>query len=221
MDRGPGYANPVMDNSSDSSRADSTQHYFSSEPLAAENLRDLHVTLAGVDLDLVTASGIFSPDHVDLGTKVLLRKTPPPPHEGNLLDIGCGWGPIALSLALESPAAHVWAVDVNTRALELVQRNAERAGVNNITACTPQEVPDDIRFATIWSNPPVRIGKPALQDLVRTWLERLIVDGDAWLVIQRHLGGDSLHRWLADQGWEVERVGSAKGFRVLRVAPGA
>jgi len=192
------------------------QHYFSSEPLSSQNLRDLRVTLAGRELELVTAAGIFSPDHVDLGTRVLLRKVPTPPQEGNLLDLGCGWGPVALTMALESPRAHVWAIDVNTRAVEIVRRNAQRAGIENITACTPDEVPADVEFATIWSNPPVRIGKTALQELVTQWLGRLIKDGEAWLVIQRHLGADSLHRWLA-QSWEVERAGSAKGFRVLQV----
>lgn len=194
------------------------QHYFSSEPLSAQNLRELRVTLAGRELDLVTAAGIFSPDHVDLGTRVLLRKVPAPAQEGNLLDLGCGWGPISLTMALESPRAHVWAVDVNTRAVEIVRRNAQRAGIENITACTPDEVPTEVEFATIWSNPPVRIGKAALQELVSQWLGRLIKDGEAWLVIQRHLGADSLHRWLA-QNWEVERAGSAKGFRVLQVKP--
>lgn len=219
MDQCGRYPDEVMDNPAAPSAGQAPQHYFSSEPLTAKNLRDLHVNIAGQDLELVTASGIFSPDHIDLGTKVLLRKAPTPPAAGNLLDIGCGWGPIALTLALRSPAAHVWAVDVNSRALELVRRNAERAGVKNLTAVPPDEVPADLKFAAIWSNPPVRIGKPALQELVSTWLQRLIADGDAWLVIQRNLGGDSLHRWLMEQGWAVERAGSAKGFRVLRVTP--
>jgi len=206
-----------MDNSSDA-RAGRGEHYFSSEPHGELNARDLHVHLAGKDLRLVTGSGIFSPDHLDTGTRVLLRKAPQPPQHGNLLDIGSGWGPIALSLALSSPQARVWAIDVNERARELTRRNAELAGVKNITVCGPDEVPSDLNFAGIWSNPPVRIGKGPLQALMSQWLERLTMDGDAWLVIQRHLGADSLHRWLAGQGWQVERAGSAKGFRVLHVA---
>jgi len=73
-------------------------------------------------------------------------------------------------------------------------------------------------FDTIWSNPPIRVGKAALHDLLGAWLPRLAPAGEAWLVVQRHLGADSLAVWLADQGWgEVEKVASAKGFRVLRV----
>lgn len=197
--------------------ANSSEHYFSAKPATAANLRKIRVTLAGRELELETASGVFSPGHVDAGTGVLLRRVPPPSQTGNLLDIGSGWGPIAISLALHSPAAHVWAIDVNERALDLVRRNARRAGLENITACKPEEVPADLEFATIWSNPPVRIGKLQLQNLVTTWLKRLTGDGEAWLVIQRHLGADSLHRWLADE-WRVERVGSSKGFRVLRIA---
>lgn len=175
------------------------------------------MTLADQDLELVTAGGIFSPDHVDVGTKVLLRKVPAPPARGHLLDIGCGWGPITLTLALRAPEAHVWAVDVNERARDLTRRNAELAGLKNITVCAPDEVPAHIEFDAIWSNPPVRIGKSELQQLLTRWLGRLTRDGGAWLVIQRHLGGDSMHRWLAAQGWSIERAGSAKGFRVLHV----
>lgn len=211
-----GYASYVMDNSPNP-RAGG-QHYFSSKPHGEFKERDLHVRLAGKDLKLVTGSGIFSPGHLDIGTGVLLRKAPDPPASGNLLDIGCGWGPIALTMALSSPAAHVWAIDVNERALQLTRRNATLAGVENITVCHPDDVPKDLKFTGVWSNPPVRIGKPALQGLVLQWLGRLTLDGAAWLVIQRHLGADSLHRWLETQGWDVERAGSAKGFRVLYVA---
>lgn len=199
------------------SDAEPGQHYFTQSPASSQNLRDLNVRLADQDLVLKTASGIFSPDHVDTGTKVLLRKVPAPPTSGHLLDVGAGWGPIALTLALRSPQATVWAVDVNERALDLVRKNARLAGVENVRALTPDEVPSDIQFSTIWSNPPVRIGKQELRALVSGWLERLTEDGVAWLVIQRHLGGDSLHRWLDEQGWNVQRAGSAKGFRVLRV----
>lgn len=191
-------------------------HYFTANPASRDQLRTMDVTLAGRELQLVSASGIFSPDHLDTGTRVLLRKVPPAPAEGALLDLGSGWGPIALTMALQSPQATVWAVDVNRRALDLVERNAKRAGVSNIRVCTPDQVPPHLSFSAIWSNPPVRVGKQALHDILDTWLPRLSKDAAAWLVIQRHLGADSLHTWLG-QKWQVERAGSAKGFRVLSV----
>ena len=196
------------------------EHYFSARPASAEQRRRLHVRLAGRDVEVETAGGVFSPDHVDLGTQVLLRTVPEPPATGDLLDLGCGWGPVALTLALLAPDARVWAVDVNERALDLARRNAARLGLGNVVVATPDEVPGDVSFATVWSNPPVRIGKPALHDLLRTWLPRLAPGADAWLVVGRNLGADPLQRWLTEEaGLATTREASAKGFRVLRVRP--
>lgn len=193
-------------------------HYFTAEPASPDERRRLDVTLAGRAVRVWTAPGIFSPGRVDLGTQVLLREVPPPPAEGHLLDLGCGWGPLALTMALASPAADVWAVDVNRRSLDLVARTAGDLGLRGLRAVEPDGVPADVTFATIWSNPPIRVGKAALHGLLARWLPRLAPDGAAYLVVQRNLGADSLHRWLTeDLGLPTERVGSAKGFRVLRV----
>jgi len=181
--------------------------------------RTISVQLAGRHLDVTTSNGIFSPERVDAGTQVLLGNVPAPPPGGNLLDLGCGWGPIALTLALESPHATVWAVDVNERALELVRRNAESLGLDNVNAVTPDDVPADARFMTIWSNPPIRVGKNELHAMMLSWLPRLELGADAWLVVQRNLGSDSLHRWLQAElpsDFAVTRAATNKGYRVLR-----
>ncbi|MBC7289839.1 MAG: methyltransferase [Actinotalea sp.] len=198
-------------------------HYFTAAPASDGERRRLPVVLAGREVEVETAGGVFSPDHVDLGTRVLLRSVPPPPATGDLVDLGCGWGPVALTMALLSPGARVWAVDVNQRALDLVRRNARSLGLDNVTAVTPADVPAGLRPVAIWSNPPIRVGKAALHDLLRTWLTRLAPDGEAHLVVQRHLGADSLQAWLqAELGCRAERLASAKGFRVLQVGrPGA
>jgi len=196
------------------------EHYFSQTPGAPEHRRDIDVRLAGRTLTVGTAGGVFCPDHVDLGTRVLLEHVPDPPASGDLLDLGCGWGPITVELALRAPAAQVWALDVNTRALDLVADNARRLGLETVHPVTADQIPDDLRFAQIWSNPPIRIGKPALHTLLATWLGRLTEDGTAYLVVSRNLGGDSLHRWLdSTLTRPVDRIGSAKGFRVLQVGP--
>jgi 16S rRNA (guanine1207-N2)-methyltransferase len=200
-----------------------TDHYFSTEPTGRQRQRELRVRLAGQDVDVLTTGGVFSADRLDLGTAVLLREVPGPPPVGDLLDLGCGWGPLALTLGLLSPAATVWAVDVNPRARELTEANASRLGLGNVRASAPDQVPDDVMFTTIWSNPPIRVGKEQLHALLLRWLPRLAQDAQAYLVVQRHLGADSLHSWLGEQltaaeGWQVERVGSAKGYRVLRVS---
>jgi 16S rRNA G1207 methylase RsmC len=209
-------------------------HYFTAEPASPDERRTRTVHLAGRDLTVETAGGVFSPDHLDSGTEVLLRTVPAPPAEGHLLDLGCGWGPIALSLALLAPRATVWAVDVNERALDLTRRNAERVGAApgdlgatgpGVHAAHPDDVPADVRFAAIWSNPPIRVGKPALHAMLRHWLPRLAPGGTAHLVVGKQLGADSLQRWIAAELGtggdgviaEVERVETDRGFRVLRV----
>ncbi|WP_306233575.1 class I SAM-dependent methyltransferase [Agrococcus beijingensis] len=196
-----------------------SDHYFSPEPAAPQTLRTIRVPLDGVERELVTATGVFSGDRLDVGTAVLLDAVPTPPQTGDLLDLGCGWGPIAATLALRSPAARVWAVDVNARALSLVERNAELLSIANITPALPASVPADVRFAAIWSNPPIRIGKQQLHELLETWIPRLEPGATAWLVVQKHLGADSLVRWLAERfdGYDVERAGSKKTYRIIAV----
>lgn len=195
-------------------------HYFSARPASADERRSLRVRLRGHDVDVVTAGGVFSPGRLDLGTQVLLRTVPEPPSSGHLLDLGCGWGPVAIALGLAAPEATVWALDVNERALDLVRRNASALGLSAVRAVTAADIPDDVRFDVIWSNPPIRIGKPALHEMLATWLPRLATGGSAYLVVQRNLGADSLAGHLAASlgpGLSVERVASAKGFRVLHV----
>jgi len=197
-----------------------SEHYFSASPSSPEQLRRIPVTLAGRSGEVTTAGGVFSPDHIDGGTAVLLANTPPPPPGGHLLDLGCGWGPIALSLALASPHATVWAVDVNERALDLVRRNADAWGLDNVNAVLPDDVPDDVVFRGIRSNPPIRVGKHELHGLLERWIPRLDERSDAWLVVQRNLGSDSLQRWLAatfDPDYTTTRAATGRGFRVLKV----
>jgi 16S rRNA G1207 methylase RsmC len=171
--------------------------------------------VGGRDFRLTAASGVFYAGRLVPGTAVLLRKAPRPAG-GRLLDLGCGYGPIACVLATDAPAATVCAVDVNARARELTTRNAASLGLP-ITVYAPDDVPDGMVFDQIWSNPPTHVGKAGLHALLGRWLPRLAPDGVAWLVINRHLGGDSLHGWLVEQGWQVTRTASQKGFRVLRV----
>jgi 16S rRNA (guanine1207-N2)-methyltransferase len=199
------------------------EHYFSASPESDARPRQVHVTLAGRPLTLTTAAGVFSPDGLDRGTAVLLHSVPPPAPDGDLLDIGCGWGPIAVTMALQSPDARVWGVDVNERVLGLAAANATAAGCSNVTVGTPDAVPDDVRFRTIWSNPPIRVGKDELHQILLTWLPRLVVGGEAWLVVSKNLGGDSLQRWLddtLDAEFHVSRATTDKGFRVIRVHRG-
>lgn len=195
-------------------------HYFSAQPAGPFTRKPLTVDLVGATRHLQTSSGIFSPDGVDKGTAVLLSEVPPPSPRGNLLDIGCGWGPVALTMGLMAPSAQVYAVDVNERCIALTNENAASLGLTNVKASRPEEVAADVEFSTIWSNPPIRIGKDELHSLLLTWLPRLAPGGNAWLVVQKNLGSDSLQRWLAaelDNTFTVSRESTSKSFRILRV----
>ncbi len=198
----------------------SEEHYFSQTPNTEFRPKEISVELDGRKVSVTTAASVFSPDHVDTGTKVLLEHIDQVPPSGNLLDVGCGWGAIALALALHSPLANVWAIDINERSLELTRINAARLGLTNIKVCRPEEVPADLVFCGIWSNPPIRVGKDSLHEILQTWLPRLETDAEAFLVVQKNLGADSLHRWLEAElpaEFSTIRVDTAKSFRVLRV----
>lgn len=191
-------------------------HYFDNTPEVTSDELVIEVGLPGVAFTMATDRGVFSHGHLDTATGLLLRESPPPPQTGNLLDLGCGSGAIALTMALRSPAAVVWAVDVNLRARHLTEANAERNNVSNIRVVSPDALPADVRFDAIWSNPPIRIGKQALHELLLDWLGRLTDVGHAMLVVQKHLGADSLQAWLTAQGFPTERIASKAGFRLLR-----
>src|SRR6202521_4840631 len=194
-------------------------HYFDPAPEVESKPRTFHLHLGELAIKLQGDRGVFASRGVDLGTLALLREAPPHPDEGDLLDLGSGYGPIAITLARRSPGARVWAVDVNERAIQLARANAEAAKTPNVTACLPDEVPAEVRFAALYSNPPVRVGKAPLHALLLRWLALLEPDASAYLVVQRNLGADSLAAWLSTQGYAVERLKSKKGYRVLRVAP--
>lgn len=196
-------------------------HYFSADPSSADVRRTVQARIWGREYTFSTATGVFSRDRLDLGTSVLLREVEPPTGGGTFLDLGAGYGPIACALATEAPEAQVWAVDVNSRALELTADNAKALKVaDRVHPALPDDVPDELRFDEIWSNPAIHIGKPELHKMLLRWLLRLKPDGVAWLVVGKNLGGDSLQRWLREQGFGCDRQASAKGFRVLRVVPG-
>jgi 16S rRNA G1207 methylase RsmC len=200
------------------------EHYFTADPAVPFRRVPVRARVWGHDLELTSGSGVFAQGRLDAGTAVLFRETRPPQGGRTFLDLGCGYGVIAAALATARPDAEVWAVDVNERALLLAGENAAALGfADRVRAVLPDQVPDEVCFDEIWSNPPIRIGKQALHALLLAWLPRLAPGGRAVLVVGRNLGADSLQRWLGDQGYPTTRLASAKGFRVLetRVTMGA
>ena len=194
-----------------------TPHYFNAEPEVASARRTIEVSLADGTFSIQTDTGVFSHGRVDAGTKVLLMEAPALPTIGNLLDLGCGAGPMAMTMARRSPQSSVWAIDVNERARQLTRDNATSLLLTNVTVTTPDDVPPELLFDVIWSNPPIKAGKKELHDLLTRWLGRLTPAGVAVLVVNKNLGSDSLAKWLGDLGWNVKRISSRQGYRVLLV----
>ena len=193
-------------------------HYFDEEPGTISQPRDVELWLPDMSVTLTTDRGVFGYGQIDAGSKLLLLKAPPPPQHGDQLDLGCGAGIIAIPLARRAPGSTVWAIDVNGRARELCQANATANGAGNVRVLSPDDVPSDVRFECIWSNPPIRVGKAVLHAMLESWLARLTPTGYAVLVVHKHLGGDSLQRWLIEQGYPTERIASSSGYRILRTA---
>ncbi len=192
------------------------EHYFTADPQVPFKRVPLRTNVWGHWLELTSGSGVFAQGRLDSGTGVLLREQAPPEHARSVLDLGCGYGVIGLAVAIAVPGCTVTAIDVNERAVLLANENAEQLGVaDRFTALVPDAVDPELTFDEIWSNPPIRIGKEALHELLLRWLPRLSIDGRARLVVGKNLGSDSLAGWLSEQGFPTSKVASAKGFRVL------
>ncbi len=192
--------------------------YFSDSPQVASARRTVALDLPDLSLALTTDRGVFSADRVDAGSKLLLLEGPAAvAGDRVLVDVGAGYGPIACTLARRNPAATIYAVEINERARELCATNAAANGLDNVRVIGPDDIPADLVVDRLWSNPPIRVGKAALHELLTGWLERLAPDGSAHLVVQKHLGADSLVDWLGGQGYRAERRSSRKAFRLIDV----
>lgn len=195
------------------------EHYFSSDPAAPKKTVRLTVEVGGVAIPLEAASGTFSSGRLDPGTAVLLAESEHFPKDGNVLDLGCGWGPIGVSIAKICPNTQVFGIDINQRSVEQSNLNAALNDLTNFRAMKPDQLDPNLTFSAIWSNPPIRVGKAVLHELMLSYVPRLEPGGKATLVVSKNLGADSFQRWLSEQfpDSEVTRLATAKGYRVLQL----
>ena len=197
----------------------SNEHYFSKAPAGERKLKEVSFSVGGREITARASTGTFSSSGLDKGTKVLLSQSNLFPKSGNVLDLGCGWGPIALAIATICPDSRVWAIDVNARSVELTQQNAENLGLKNVESLLADALPADLKFKEIWSNPPIRIGKAELHELLRKYLGRLLPGGRSMLVVQKQLGAESLMKWLSEEftNCSVHKAHAYKGYWVIEL----
>ena len=191
--------------------------YWQRHPTSDERHGVVALRLPDLSADLVTAAGVFAAQRVDRGTMALLRQMPTPTAASAVVDLGAGYGPIAVTLAHRQPLAGVWAVDINERALGLVRVNSTAVRGPNVVAAAPEQVPETLLFDGLYSNPPIKIGKEGTRQLLSTWLARVVPGGSAWLVVKQAMGADSLHTWLDEVGFPTRRMASKQGYRILQV----
>jgi 16S rRNA (guanine1207-N2)-methyltransferase len=198
----------------------SDNHYFNPKPATPSKRQTMEIELAGTKLTVISDKGVFSSSGVDKGTQILLKNLDMVTKAGTVMDLGAGWGAVSIALAIENPALEVLAIEINSRAVELIEANANSLALSNIKTKKLSQI-ENGSIDQIWSNPPIRIGKSALHELLIDALSKLKQGGEAFLVVQKHLGADSLAKWLEqEQNHSVEKIDNSKGFRVFRVTKG-
>ena len=192
-------------------------HYYTNNVNARSDEKDFAYTLRGHKLKFTTDIGVFSKRDVDFGSRLLVETFAEPEISGNILDVGCGYGPIGLSLAKSYPNRNVHMVDVNQRALELAKKNAMNNGVENVMIYESHcyEGVDD-RFAAILSNPPIRAGKKVVHAIIEEAKEYLVENGELWIVIQKKQGAPSAKEKMEQVYGNCEMVDRDKGYFILK-----
>lgn len=193
------------------------EHYFTRCPRTLSKRKIIQARLRGQVFAFETDRGVFSKDYVDMGTKRLVEKVVLP-EEGDILDWGCGYGAIGISLAAAYPRVRVWMVDINERAVALARRNLKRNGIKNAFVLKSDGfagLPDNLRFDAIVTNPPIHAGKKVLARLIvdaHRWLKK---GGTFWLVARTQHGAKTLQRMMEEVFGNAECIDRHGGFRVI------
>ena len=196
-----------------------SEHYYSNKPQTESKPRQWKFTLLGNSFLFETDAGVFSKSEVDFGSRVLIETFQLPEIEGAILDVGCGYGPIGLSIAKQNPERIVYMMDINERAIALSKKNAQVNGVQNVRIFKSDgltAVEEDIRAAAILTNPPIRAGKDTIFKFYDGAYDCLSVGGELWVVIQKKQGAPSTMNHLEERFAEVEVVEKKKGYWIIR-----
>ncbi|MCM3588488.1 class I SAM-dependent methyltransferase [Mesobacillus maritimus] len=195
-----------------------SNHYYSKNPEVESKPVYWDFVLKGHSLRFKTDRGVFSKKEVDFGSRLLIEAFQFEKEEGNLLDVGCGYGPIGLSLAKSYPEAFVHMVDVNQRALDLAKENAELNQVKNVKIYESDRLlqVEGNQFQAILTNPPIRAGKSVVHDIFEQSFDRLVESGELWVVIQKKQGAPSAIEKLESMFAQVEVVLKKKGYFIIK-----
>ncbi|TLS35528.1 class I SAM-dependent methyltransferase [Pseudalkalibacillus caeni] len=194
------------------------EHYYSEKPRVKSEPQTIKSNLRGRSLTFTTDRGVFSKDNVDFGTRLLVEVFEFPDLEGDVLDVGCGYGPIGLTVAASEPARKVSMVDINERAVELARQNAHKNNIENVSIMQSDrlETLKDHHFAAVLTNPPIRAGKDVVHDIFEQSFQVLKPGGELWVVIQKKQGAPSAIKKLEESFETVKIVQKSKGYYILK-----
>ncbi|MBM4764950.1 class I SAM-dependent methyltransferase [Bacillus sp. B15-48] len=195
-----------------------TNHYFSKNPESASSPVFWHFELKGNSFKFKTDSGVFSKKEVDFGSRLLIETFQLENDKGPILDVGCGYGPIGLSIAKSFPDAIVHMVDVNERALTLARENAKLNQINNVRIYESDCLlaVEETQFQAILTNPPIRAGKKVVHNIFEQSVLHLTDTGELWIVIQKKQGASSAIKKLEDLFAQVDVIEKKKGYFIIR-----
>lgn len=195
-----------------------SEHYYAKDPKVKSQPKDWTAELRGKTMRFKTDAGVFSKGEVDFGSRLLVESFSMPEVKGDVLDVGCGYGPIGLTIAASFPERHIQMVDVNERALALSKHNAGQNGISNATIYSSDALSavQGADFAAILTNPPIRAGKDTVFAFYDHSFAKLQLGGELWVVIQKKQGAPSTMKRLEELFGNVETVAKKRGYFILR-----
>ncbi|EIQ81867.1 hypothetical protein ScFU53_06830 [Streptococcus canis] len=188
--------------------------YYDENPDSLHDIHELNVTLLGFPFTFLTDSGVFSKKMIDFGSQVLLNTLNFTKNE-RILDLGCGYGPLGISLA-KVQGVEATLVDINNRAIDLAKKNASFNDVD--VSIFQSNIYENVsgQFDHIISNPPIRAGKKVVHDIIEKSIDFLVNQGDLTIVIQKKQGAPSAKEKMAHVFGNVEIIKKDKGYYILR-----
>ena len=193
-------------------------HYFKEDPNLASNIKTINYEVNGVSMQLFTDNGVFSKNKVDEGSLAFLKVLLPLNLGNNILDLGCGYGTLGLTLAVYNKDARVTLADINSRALALCRRNAELNNVSQRVTILQSDIYTKIegKYDSIVINPPIRAGKSVTYKMYEEAKQYLIDGGSLLIVIRKAQGAESAAKYIESIFGNIKLLDRHKGYHILQ-----